>query len=54
MKFNSKHPIIAMPMNGVSTVDLAIAVTRAGAVPSLSIFNYYESGRANLKQLDFN
>ena len=54
MKFNSKHPIVAMPMNGVSTVDLAIAVTRAGAVPSLSIFNYYEAGRANLKQLDFN
>ena len=52
MKFNSKHPIVAMPMNGVSNVDLAIAVTQAGAVPSLSIFNYYEDGKVNLKQVD--
>lgn len=54
MKFNSKHPIVAMPMNGVSTVDLAIAVNQAGAVPSLSIFNYYDTGLVNLKQLDSN
>ena len=48
MKFNSEHPIVAMPMNGVSYVDLAIVISRAGAVPSLSIFNYYANGRINL------
>ena len=47
MKFNSKYPIVAMPMNGVSDVDLAIVVSRAGAVPSLSIFNYYTNGQLN-------
>jgi hypothetical protein len=48
MKFNSKYPIVAMPMNGVSNVDLAITVSQAGAVPSLSIFNYYTNGKIDL------
>ena len=37
----SKYPIIAMAMNKVSDVKLAIAVRKAGAIPSLSIFNYF-------------
>ena len=35
----SKYPIIAMAMNKVSDVNLAIAVRKAGAIPSLSVFN---------------
>lgn len=49
MKFTSKYPIVIMPMNGVSTVDLAIVVHKAGAVPSLSIFNYFRNGKLNLQ-----
>jgi hypothetical protein len=52
MKFNSKYPIVAMPMNGVSDVNLAIIVSRAGAVPSLSIFNYYINGRIDLNLIE--
>jgi NAD(P)H-dependent flavin oxidoreductase YrpB (nitropropane dioxygenase family) len=37
----SKYPIIAMAMNKVSNVRLAIAVRKAGAIPSLSVFNYF-------------
>lgn len=36
----SKHPIVAMAMNQVSDIKLAVAVRRAGAIPSLSGFNY--------------
>lgn len=39
--FNSKYPIVAVGMNTVSDVNLALAVSKAGAVPSLSSFNYY-------------
>ena len=39
----SKYPIIAMAMNKVSDVNLAIAVRKAGAIPSLSIFNYFSA-----------
>jgi len=48
MKFNSRHPIVAMPMNGVSDINLAIVVSQAGAVPSISFFNYYTNGGINL------
>jgi NAD(P)H-dependent flavin oxidoreductase YrpB (nitropropane dioxygenase family) len=48
MKFNSRHPIVAMPMNGVSDINLAIVVSQAGAVPSISFFNYYTDGKVNL------
>jgi NAD(P)H-dependent flavin oxidoreductase YrpB (nitropropane dioxygenase family) len=48
MKFNSRYPIVAMPMNGVSNIDLAIAVSQAGGVPSLSVFNHYTNGRIDL------
>ena len=39
--FNTKYPIACMAMNKVSDVNLALAVRRAGCLPSLSIFNYY-------------
>ena len=38
--FGTKYPIVSMPMNKVSDLTLAIAVRRAGALPSLSVFNY--------------
>jgi NAD(P)H-dependent flavin oxidoreductase YrpB (nitropropane dioxygenase family) len=36
-----QYPIVAMAMNKVSDLKLAIAVRQAGAMPSLSVFNYY-------------
>jgi NAD(P)H-dependent flavin oxidoreductase YrpB (nitropropane dioxygenase family) len=36
----SKYPIVAAAMNQVSDLNLARAVRQAGAVPSLSIYNY--------------
>jgi NAD(P)H-dependent flavin oxidoreductase YrpB (nitropropane dioxygenase family) len=39
--FGVQHPIAVMAMNKVSNVPLAVAVRKAGAVPSLSIFNYF-------------
>ena len=36
-----EHPIAVMAMNRVSDVKLAVACSRAGILPSLSIFNYY-------------
>jgi len=38
--FDSKYPIVAAAMNQVSDLTLARAVRQAGAVPSLSIYNY--------------
>jgi NAD(P)H-dependent flavin oxidoreductase YrpB (nitropropane dioxygenase family) len=38
--FNCRYPIVAMAMNQVSDLPLASAVRRAGALPSLSVFNY--------------
>jgi NAD(P)H-dependent flavin oxidoreductase YrpB (nitropropane dioxygenase family) len=39
--FDCKYPIACMAMNKVSDVNLAVAVRRAGCLPSLSIFNYF-------------
>lgn len=39
----SRYPIVAMAMNQVSDIELAIAVRKAGAIPSLSIFNYFDN-----------
>jgi hypothetical protein len=39
------HPILAVPMNRVSDVGLAVACHRAGIMPSISAFNHYENGR---------
>ena len=36
----SKYPIVAAAMNQVSDLNLARAVRHAGAIPSLSIYNY--------------
>jgi NAD(P)H-dependent flavin oxidoreductase YrpB (nitropropane dioxygenase family) len=41
--FNSKYPIIALGMNQVSDLNLSLAVARAGAIPTLSIFNYLKT-----------
>lgn len=38
--FDSKYPIVCLPMNGVSDANLAIAVANAGVVPSLFLHNY--------------
>ena len=38
--FGCRYPIVCMAMNKVSDLNLALAVRRAGALPSLSIFNY--------------
>jgi NAD(P)H-dependent flavin oxidoreductase YrpB (nitropropane dioxygenase family) len=38
---NCDHPIVAMAMNKVSDLRLAVAVRKAGGMPSLSVFNYY-------------
>ena len=39
--FKCNYPIAAMAMNKVSDLKLAVAVRRAGGLPSLSIYNYY-------------
>jgi NAD(P)H-dependent flavin oxidoreductase YrpB (nitropropane dioxygenase family) len=44
----SKYPIVAAAMNQVSDLTLARAVRQAGAVPSLSIYNYYKNNRQRL------
>lgn len=52
MNIPSQHPIMVMPMNGVSDIDLALAVDKAGAFPSISIFNYYENNNLDFNLLD--
>lgn len=47
MIIDTKHPLLAMPMNGVSDINLAIAVTNAGAFPSISIFNFYKNNKVD-------
>jgi nitronate monooxygenase len=39
-EFKSKYPIICSPMNQVSDLNLALAVSKAGAVPSLISYCY--------------
>lgn len=41
--FNTKFPIVAVGMNQVSDLNLALAVAKAGAIPTISGFNYYET-----------
>jgi nitronate monooxygenase len=38
--FESKYPIIALGMNQVSNLTLALAVAEAGAIPTISALNY--------------
>lgn len=40
--FESKYPIVCVAMNQVSDLNLAVAVKKADAVPSISFFNYYK------------
>ena len=48
--FGTKHPIVCLAMNGVSDANLAIAVSKAGAMPSLSLPNYMrDMGKTFLK-----
>jgi len=47
--FTSKYPILCVPMNQVSDVNLACAVHDAGAFPSLSCYNYYKQGKIHLE-----
>lgn len=46
--FNCKFPIVAVGMNKVSDVPLAIACHRAGIFPTVSVFNYL----TNVGELD--
>lgn len=47
--FTSKYPILCVPMNQVSDVNLACSVHNAGAFPSLSCYNYYKQGKLHLE-----
>jgi NAD(P)H-dependent flavin oxidoreductase YrpB (nitropropane dioxygenase family) len=50
--FGCRHPIVCAAMNQVSDARLAIAVQRAGAFPSLSVANYVEGDRFDLKRFE--
>jgi NAD(P)H-dependent flavin oxidoreductase YrpB (nitropropane dioxygenase family) len=41
--FNTKYPIVAVGMNQVSDINLAIAVSLAGGISTISCFNYSTS-----------
>ena len=50
MKYlNSTHPILCVPMNQVSDLNLACAIHNAGAFPSFSCYNYYKQGKLHLE-----
>ena len=40
--FGSKFPIVCLPMNGVSNLALAVAVSNAGGFPSLALQMYVD------------
>jgi len=42
--FNSRYPMIAIAMNQVSDLKLALACAHAGIVPSISVYNYQDDG----------
>jgi NAD(P)H-dependent flavin oxidoreductase YrpB (nitropropane dioxygenase family) len=49
----TKYPLLAVAMNQVSDANLAIAVRRAGGLPSISIFNYADhSNNVNYELLE--
>ena len=37
---NTQHPIVCLPMNRVSNIELAIAVAKAGCLPSIIMVSY--------------
>lgn len=45
--FKSKYPIVCVSMNQVSDLNLALAVAKAGAVPSININIYRENNIIN-------
>jgi hypothetical protein len=47
--FGCRHPILAVAMNRVSDVRLAVAVHQAGAFPSISSFNFYRDGALDIE-----
>lgn len=47
--FGCKYPIICLPMNQVSDINLALAVQSAGAFPSIPIFNFFKNGHLDKK-----
>jgi NAD(P)H-dependent flavin oxidoreductase YrpB (nitropropane dioxygenase family) len=47
----TQYPLACMAMNRVSDLKLAQAVRRAGALPSLSLFNYYKFTASKVSQL---
>lgn len=50
--FNSKYPIVAVGMNKVSDIRLALAVANAGGVATITGFNYLDLGyKLDLKAL---
>lgn len=50
--FGTKHPIVCLAMNGVSDANLAIAVSKAGAIPSLSLPNYMRDMGKNFLKVE--
>jgi NAD(P)H-dependent flavin oxidoreductase YrpB (nitropropane dioxygenase family) len=52
--FDCTHPILCLPMNGVSDIKLAIAVSQAGCFPSLVMARYHSEfgGRFNQPAFD--
>jgi enoyl-[acyl-carrier protein] reductase II len=51
--FTSKFPIISLGMNKVSDLSLALAVSEADAIPTISGFNYVDEHlNLNLKELN--
>lgn len=48
--FNCRYPIVALAMNKVSNLALACAVREAGAVPSISVFNYVNPPTFDIEQ----
>jgi NAD(P)H-dependent flavin oxidoreductase YrpB (nitropropane dioxygenase family) len=45
--FNSKYPIVCVAMNKISNADLAVAISNAGCVPSISSFFYETENNSN-------
>lgn len=49
---SSKHPILAVPMNKVSDLRLALACHSAGIYPSIALYSYYMQDKLSLEQFE--
>ena len=47
------HPIVCVPMNQCSDINLAIAVHNAGAFPSMSMFNFHTDRKINMQLTEY-